>query len=109
MREALKALPKARSLSRGTRLIGRELIGRFLKDKLRRPSRNDAIDLSHAVVAVSYCDYVLLDGQWVAMVNDLRVRFTKAGVTIPVAKVFSKRANGMEEFLNELEARVDKP
>lgn len=108
MQLAVKTGPQAGSFSRGTRIIAGNLIGRFLKDKLRKPGRNDAIDLSHAVVSVSYCDYVLLDGQWAAMVNDLREHIAKTGVSIPMAKVFSKRANGLEEFLKELEARPNK-
>lgn len=108
MRAALKIAPKGHPLSRGTRLIARELIGRFLKDKLLRITRNNAIDLSHAVVSVSYCDYVLLDGQWAAMVNDSRKRIANASVPIPVAKVFSKKANGIEEFLRDLESSADR-
>jgi len=104
MRAALQAPPKGQSPQRGTRLIARELIGRFLRDKLLKLNRNNAIDLSHAVVSVSYCDYFLLDSQWAAMVNDCRSRIIKAGVSIPIAKVFSKRANGLEHFLRELEA-----
>jgi hypothetical protein len=40
------------------------------------------------------------------MVNDLRHRIATAGLPIPIAKVFSKRANGIENFLAELEAQT---
>jgi hypothetical protein len=106
MRAAIKAPLEAPPHSPATNLIARHLIAPFLKDKLRAISRNNAIDLTHAVVPVSYCDYVLLDGQWSAMVNDLRHRLADAGVSIPIAKVFSKRGNGIEGFLAELERRA---
>jgi hypothetical protein len=108
MRAAIKVPPKAQPLLRGTRIIARELIARFLRDKTLKLSRNNAIDLSHAVVSVSYCDYVLLDGQWEAMVNEARSRIAKAGVSMPIAKVFSKRGNGVENFLYELETGASK-
>jgi hypothetical protein len=106
MRAAIKAPLEAPPHSPATNLIARHLIAPFLKDKLRAINRNNAIDLTHAVVPVSYCDYVLLDGQWAAMVSDLRRRLADAGVSIPIAKVFSKRGNGIEEFLAELEGKV---
>jgi hypothetical protein len=51
----------------------------------------------------SYCDYVLLDNAWTTRVNQMRARFTKAGVCIPMAKVFSKKNDKLESFFNELE------
>ena len=107
MRTAIEEYPRGQS-ARGTRLIGRDLISRFLKDKLLKLNRNNAIDLSHAVVSVSYCDFVLLDGQWASMVNACRQRIAKAGLSVPIAKVFSKRGSGVEKFLTELEAKVAK-
>jgi hypothetical protein len=106
MRAAIQAPLTAEPYSRGTNLIARHLIAPFLKDKLRTINRNNAIDLTHAVVPVSYCDYVLFDGQWAAMVNDLRHRITTAGLPVPIATVFSKRANGLGAFLAELEAKT---
>ena len=106
MRAAIQAPLTAEPYSRGTNLIARHLIAPFLKDKLRTINRNNAIDLTHAVVPVSYCDYVLLDGQWAAMVNDLRHRITTAGLSVPIATVFTKKANGLGAFLAELEAQT---
>ena len=106
IRAAVNARSRRGTKSRGTRIIARELIGRFLKDRRRRLIRNDVVDLSHAVVSVTYCDYVLLDGQWAAMVNDVRKRFGDAGMSFPMAKVFSKKSNGVEKFLAELETFV---
>jgi len=36
-------------------------------------------------------------------VNQMRKRFTTAGVCIPMAKVFSKKNDGLESFFKELE------
>jgi hypothetical protein len=95
-----KNWPQSQTFSRGTRFIARALIARFLKDKFLKLNRNNAVDLTHAVVSVSYCDYVLLDTQWAAMVNDARGQLGKMNVTMPIAKVFSKK--GMEVFLDEI-------
>ena len=92
--------PLGKKFPRGTRFIARALIARFLRDKFLKLNRNNAVDLTHAVVSVSYCDYVLLDTQWAAMVNDARGQLGKMNVTIPVAKVFSKK--GIEAFLEEV-------
>jgi hypothetical protein len=107
LRSAVASPPTAHPFSRGTQIIARELIGRILKDKPLKLNRNNAIDLGHAVVSVSYCDYVLLDVQWEAMVNEMRRKFTNEGARIPIAKVFSKRANGVEAFLTELESGIN--
>jgi hypothetical protein len=105
MRRAVEQYPTDQP-ARGTGLISRDLISRFLKDKLLKLNRNNAIDLTHAVVAVSYCDFVLLDAQWASMVNACRQRITKAGLSLPMAKVFSKKGNGIAELLKELEALI---
>ena len=50
---------------------------------------NDAMDLFHAVVPVSYCDFVLLDNRWRDQVDRLRGRLTQLGAPFPVATVYS--------------------
>jgi hypothetical protein len=79
------------------------LIGPLVNQRDLKISHNDAIDLTHTVVPVSYCDYVLLDNGWTTRVNQMRKRFTTAGVCIPMAKVFSKKNDGLESFFKELE------
>jgi hypothetical protein len=103
VRSALDALPNGYQSSRGTRLIAKQFIRRVLKDTPIKLNRNNSIDLAHAVVSASYCDYVLLDGQWASIVNDARRRLAKANVRIPIAKAFSKRDQGVEKLLTELE------
>jgi hypothetical protein len=103
MRSAAKKLPKSGKFPRGTRIIAKALIGRFLKDKSLKLNRNNAVDLTHAVVSVAYCDYVLLDTQWLTLVDQIRRDLAKRGIAVPMAKVFSKKSNGVETFLAELE------
>jgi hypothetical protein len=103
LRKPLQPLTLDQPNLRATGLIARELIGPLVKQRNLKISHNDAIDLTHTVVPVSYCDYVLLDNAWTTRVNQMRARFTKAGVCIPMAKVFSKKNDGLESFFNELE------
>jgi hypothetical protein len=99
-------LPKGRQnqYQYGTRFIANELFGSFLKDKRIEISRNHAIDVSHAVVPVAYCNYVLLDGHWATQVERAKKRITDGGLSFSMAKTFSGKANGMEKFLQELES-----
>jgi len=103
LRKPLQPLKLEQPDLHATRLIARELIGPLVKQRDLKITHNDAIDLTHTVVPVSYCDYVLLDNGWTARVNQLRARFKKANVYIPMAKVFSKKNDGMESFFKELE------
>jgi hypothetical protein len=106
LRKAALAPPGGLQNIISTRAVAHELIGRVLKDTPIKLNPNNAIDLSHAVVPVSYCNYVLLDAQWTAMVDDARRRITQAGGAIRLAKVYSKRGNGLDRFLCELESSV---
>ncbi len=95
-------LPRGRPNQYGTRVIASELLGSFLKNKKIRVSRNHAIDVSHAVVAVAYCDYVLLDSHWATQVEQARKRISDGGLSFPMAKVFSEKR--LEEFFAEFES-----
>lgn len=63
---------------------------------------NDAADLIHACVPVSYCDFVLLDGGWASRVSRVKDRLTQQQARLHLAKVFSKRRKGVEKFFEEL-------
>jgi hypothetical protein len=65
---------------------------------------NDIVDWQHAILPVSCCDYVLLDGKWEQRVRALTNRVTQQGLHLTLAKCFSKRDNGLERFLSALEA-----
>lgn len=103
LRKPLRPLKLEQADLHATGLIARELIGPLVNQRDLKISHNDAIDLTHTVVPVSYCDYVLLDNGWTTRVNQMRARFAKAGVCVPMAKVFSKKNNGLESFFKELE------
>jgi hypothetical protein len=87
-----------------TMVILGELMRGFNLDSTAPISENDAIDLLHAAMPVNCCDYVLLDGPWAERVDKMRQRIAKAAMNMPIAKCFSKRSNGVEAFLADLEA-----
>ena len=101
---AVRRLPCGPRIQRGTRFLLREMLRTLLVDKGTRITRNHAIDLMHAVVPVSYCDFVLLDKHWETQVDRVRSRLKMAGMTVPMGKVFSGKANGVDRFLRELES-----
>ena len=67
-------------------------------------TENDAIDYIHAVPAVSICNFVLLDGKWCAKVEKAQRRLKKVGIQPRLAKCFSRRGNGVSDFLATLES-----
>lgn len=64
---------------------------------------NEVLDLMHAVDAVDYCDFVLLDKAWERRVKALERRITETGIDMPIARCFSGRNNGIVAFLDALE------
>lgn len=99
---AVKRVPKGQPIQRGTRFIARELIGSLLRDKNVQIDRHHAVDVCHAIVSVAYCDFALLDGHWTTQVERARKRIMAGGLSFPIARVFSERANGITKFLQEL-------
>ena len=75
-----------------------------MENRKLKITRKHAIDLLHAVVPVAYCDFVLLDKNWRTQVEHARTRFNKAGLSVPIARIFSEQENGIERFLYELES-----
>jgi len=100
----IKRLPSGPEIQRGTRYVLRELSRSFLVDRSIKMTRNHGIDLIHSVVPVAYADLVLVDKHWEAQVERVRGRFIDAGMNVPLARVFSRRANGLERFFGELES-----
>lgn len=103
-KSAVKHLPSGPQIQRGTRFILRELVRTLLVDKGTKITRNQAIDLLHAVVPIAYCDLVLLDKHWEVQVDRVRSRLNAAGMYVPTGRVFSGKANGVDRFLCELES-----
>lgn len=85
----------------GTKIIARELIACVIKNCDVKLIHNNAIDLTHAVVASSYCDYVILDKQWATWINQLRRRLSASGIAIPLAAAIP--VSETELFLREWE------
>jgi hypothetical protein len=102
---AVRGLPSGRPMEVGTRYVLRELLRGMLLNNKMKITRNHAIDLFHAVVPVPHCDYVLLDRNWETQVTQMRKRVSAARMSFPVAKVFSRKREGVERFLRELETR----
>jgi hypothetical protein len=109
---AVNRIPKGSTNKFGTRFIARELLGSFIKDRglqIGKNRRNHAMDISHAIVAVAYCEYVLLDGHWVTQVEHARKRIRDGGALFHMAKVFSEKEDGLKKFLQELESSGNLP
>jgi len=100
----LRRSPSGFPIQRGTRFILHELVRTFLINKQIKITTNQAIDLLHATVPVAYCDLVLLDKHWETQVDYVRSRLNAAGIPVPIARVFSSKANGVDRFLCELES-----
>jgi len=64
---------------------------------------NDVIDLQHAILPICYCDYVLLDGAWEQRVKNMHNRIAKQNINLKTAKCFSKKNNGIHNFLADLD------
>jgi hypothetical protein len=100
----VRGLPVGPNIQRGTRHILPELIRTMLITEQMSVTRNHVIDLLHAVVPVAYCDFVLLDSHWENQVTQMSNRIADTRLSFPIAKVFSKKANGIERFLTQLES-----
>lgn len=83
--------------------VMQELLRPIFLDKSLTIDINDAGDIHHAITSITYCDYVLLDGKWEDNYVRMIRRFSELKFNIHLAKVFSKRRQGLETFLYELE------
>lgn len=102
---AVKRLPSGPLIQRGTRFLLREFVRALVVDRGTKITRNQVIDLFHAVVPIAYCDFVLLDKYWETQLVRVRSRFEKARMPVPCARVFSGKRGGVNRFLSELESR----
>lgn len=84
-------------------IISGELLRELVLDLNASITANEALDLIHAVDAVDYCDLVLLDKAWERRVNALRQRIVDTEITMPVARCFSMRNSGIDQFLEAIE------
>jgi hypothetical protein len=100
----LRKPAKASTTQAGTRDIVREIVRLILLDRRAPIRRNDAIDLMHTVVPVSYCDVVLLDRHWCTRVEQVRRRLEAVDAPFPISAAFSGRGRGLEDFLAKVES-----
>jgi hypothetical protein len=103
-RSAVARLPSGSVIQRGTRYVLRELARTLLIDRGLRVSRNHAIDFMHAVVPLSYCEFVLLDKHWETQVELVRSRLSKTDLNVPLARAYSEKSDGIERFFRDLES-----
>lgn len=87
-----------------TRVVMSELMRELTIDTRATITVNDIVDWQHAILSVSCCDYVLLDGKWEQRVRTMTKRAMQQGLHMRFAKCFSKRINGLNDFLSDLEA-----
>ncbi|WP_045761679.1 hypothetical protein [Xanthomonas albilineans] len=66
-------------------IIAGEILRSFILNHNAQFSANDALDLLHALDAVDFCDFVMLDKAWTTRVRNLRDRIAQAGIDMPVA------------------------
>lgn len=101
--KARRVLPSDQR-TRTFNIIG-ELMRGFNLDANSDIDDNDIIDLFHAMMPLNCCDYILLDGgPWEERIKKMNLRISKTSMSMPIAKCFSKRNNGVELFLSDLES-----
>jgi len=86
-----------------TQVVMGELMRAWILDPIATITVNDVVDWQHSIVPISYCDYVLLDGKWEQRVQEMKRRLAKHGVNIKLAKCFSKKRDGVNRFLKDIE------
>lgn len=87
-----------------TKLVFGELMRDFVLDNTSSVEPNDAMDMQHATVSLAYCDFVLLDGKFADKVRRMKDRMAGANMAMPIAACYSKRDNGVDQFLSSLES-----
>lgn len=92
-----------------TEIILGELLRDFKLGQTKPISDNDVLDLLHAVMPINCCDFVLLDGPWTERIEKMRRRIQKANLVMPIAQCFSKRNEGVFDFLKGLEGFKSAP
>lgn len=97
--ELMKRYSHEHALQRATRITADFLIISLFSNKKARLKQNDVIDILHGVVALSYCDFVLLDKNWRDKAERLRRALPSS---FPMARCFSQKC-GIHQLMSELE------
>jgi hypothetical protein len=104
VRKARNVLPDDKRTRTYVVVVMGELMREFHLNPNLEIKDNDVIDLLHAAMPVNCCDFVLLDGAWADRVAKLRQRIANAGSTLPLARCYSRRDDGVSMFLSDLES-----
>jgi NAD-dependent oxidoreductase involved in siderophore biosynthesis len=90
-RAEMKRAPKGPVIQAPTRYVADEIRRSLIRDATAPMTTNDWADFFHTIVAVSYCDFVILDRRWFAAATQAQRRLKKAGLLEDVhfARVFS--------------------
>ncbi len=86
-----------------TLAVVRALIETLIDDEKRSITTNDALDLLHTAVPLTYCDIILVDGAWFDRAERVRRKLEKGGSSISLGTAFSERKGGVERFLASFE------
>ncbi len=83
-----------------TRYVADEIRRGLIRDATAPMTTNDWADFFHTFVAVSYCDFVILDRRWAAAATQALRRLKKAGLleNAHFARVFRKLTDFWTEF-----------
>jgi hypothetical protein len=77
-----------------TRHVFESCIYGIIKDRLNLEDANHTIDFFHAVVPLSYCDFVLLDKAWAERARQVQAELEKKGLLTHRATVVSESSAG---------------
>ncbi len=77
-----------------TRHVFESCIYGIIKDRLNLEDANHTIDFFHAVVPLSYCDFVLLDKAWAERARQVQAELVKKGLLTHQATVLSESSAG---------------
>jgi hypothetical protein len=67
---------------------------------------NQIIDFMHACTSVNCCDFVLLDAAWAGRVDRMLARIAAVDTGMEIARCYSRRDNGSQRLLDDLEAFI---
>lgn len=105
-RNFVKAAPKPCNLvglEAATRYINLEIHNYLIRSEINLSDTNHWKDLFHTIVPVAYCSFVVLDRTWADVANKTKARLLQAGHSMEMARVFSMRANSVQDFFVALE------
>lgn len=95
---------KVKRLPAPTRFVLREVARQILLDPSAPFDEHDAVDMLHTVVPVSYCDFVVLDKRWAAIVERAKKSLQVDEAWLSIANTFSGTKRSMDQFFAAISA-----